>query len=80
MLIACHCFPQLNNIVWKKPGSGPITTKRKALKAIGQYLTRVKMIVKLVIEYTYGVRGSDKAVIKRNRCFEAIDVLNFFVI
>jgi hypothetical protein len=55
-------------------------TKTKTLKAIGQYLMRVKMIAKLITEYTYGVRGSDKAVVKHNRCFEAIDVLIFFVI
>ncbi len=46
------------------------------MKAIGKYLTRVKMVAMLITEYTYGVRGSDKAVPKRDRLFEPTDVLD----
>ncbi len=33
------------------------------------------MVAMLITEYTYGVRGSDKAVPKRDRLFELTDVL-----
>jgi hypothetical protein len=46
------------------------------MKAIGKYLMRVKMIAILITEYTYGVRGSDKAVPKPDRLFEPTDVLD----
>jgi hypothetical protein len=36
----------------------------------------MKMVAKLIIEYTYRVRGSDKAVPKCNRLFEPTDVLD----
>jgi hypothetical protein len=47
------------------------------VKAIlGKFLTRVKMVAMLISEYTYGVRGSDKAVPKHNRLIETTDVLD----
>jgi hypothetical protein len=41
---------------------------------MGTYLMSMKMVVKLITEYTYGVRGSHKAVPKRNRLIEPTDV------
>ena len=76
MWTACKHFTHLSRAVWRKSGSAPIKTKDKAMKAIGKYLTRVKMIAMLITEYTYGVRGSDKAVPKRDRLFEPTDVLD----
>ncbi len=46
------------------------------MKAIGKYLTSVNMEAMLITEYTYGVRGSDKAVPKHDRPFEPTDVLD----
>ncbi len=46
------------------------------MKAIGKYLMSVKRIAMLITEYTCGVRGSDKAVPKHDRCFEPTDVLD----
>ncbi len=46
------------------------------MKAIGKYLTRVKMVAMLITEYTYGVRGSYKAVPKCIRLIEPTDVLD----
>ncbi len=46
------------------------------MKATGKYLTSVKMVAKLTTEYTYGVKGSDKVVPKRDRLFEPTDVLD----
>jgi hypothetical protein len=46
------------------------------VKYIGKYLMSMKMVAKLITEYTYGVRGSDKAVPKRDRLFEPTDMLN----
>ena len=43
---------------------------------MGTYLMSMKMVVKLITEYTYRVGGSDKAVPKRNRLFEPTDVLD----
>lgn len=76
MWTACKHFTHLSRAVWRKSGSAPIKTKDKAMKAIRKYLTRVKMIAMLITEYTYGVRGSDKAVPKRDRLFEPTDVLD----
>jgi hypothetical protein len=73
---ACKCFPHLSRVVWRKNNGAPIKTKNRAMKAIGKYLTGVKMIAMLITEYTYGVRGSDKAVPKRNRLFIPTDVLD----
>jgi hypothetical protein len=50
--------------------------KDQAVKAIGKYLTRVKMVVMLITVYTYRVRGSDKAVPMCKRLFEPTDVLD----
>ena len=72
---ASKCFPQFKVII----GNAEIkATKTAVMKAIGQYLTRVKKTAKLIIEYAYGERGSDKAALKRDRNFEANDVLYFF--
>ncbi len=76
MRTACKCFTHLSKAVWRKPGSAPIKTKDKALKGIGNYLTSVKMIAMLITEYTYGVRGIDKAVPRCDRLFEPTDVLD----
>ncbi len=76
MWIACKCFPQLSQVVWRKNNSAPIKTKDQAVNAMGNYLTSVNMVAKLITEYTYGVKGSDKAVSKRNRLFEPTDVLD----
>ncbi len=46
------------------------------MKAVGEYLMRVKMVSMLITEYTYRVRGSDKAVPKRDRLFEPTDMLD----
>jgi hypothetical protein len=46
------------------------------MKAIGKYLPIVKMVAKLITEYTYRVRGIDKAVPMRNRLSDPRDVLN----
>ncbi len=43
---------------------------------MGKYLRSVKMIAKLITEYTYRVRGSDKVFPKCNRLFEPTDVLD----
>lgn len=72
---ASKCFPQFKVII----GNAEIkATKTAVMKAIGQYLTRVKKTAKLIIEYAYGERGSDKAALKRDRNFEANDVLYYF--
>ncbi len=42
---------------------------------MGKYPTSMKMVVRLITEYTYGVRGSDKAVPKQDRLVEPTDVL-----
>ncbi len=76
MWTAGKCFPCLSQVVWRKPNSTPIKTKDKAARAIGKYLTSVKRIAMLITEYTYGVRGSDKAVSKCDRLFEPTDVLD----
>jgi hypothetical protein len=76
MWTACKCFTRLSQVVWRNPNSAPIKTKDKAMKAIGKYLTSVKRIAMLITEYAYGVRGSDKAVTKRDRLFEPTDVLD----
>jgi hypothetical protein len=67
---ASKCFPHFKEIVRNAEIQA---TKTAAMKAIGQYLNRVKRTAKLIIEYSYGVRGSDKATLKRNRNFEAND-------
>ena len=72
---ASKCFPQFKEIL----GNAEIkATKTAVMKAIGQYLTRVKKTAKLIIEYAYGERGSDKAALKRDRNFEDNDVLYYF--
>jgi hypothetical protein len=71
---ASKCFPRFKEIVRNAEIQA---TKTAAMKAIGQYLNRVKRTAKLIIEYSYGVRGSDKATLKRNRHFEANDVLYY---
>ena len=76
MILHCFlCFPKFKEIL----GNAEIkATKTAVMKAIGQYLTRVKKTAKLIIEYAYGERGSDKAALKRDRNFEANDVLYYF--
>ncbi len=73
---ACKCFSHLSRVVWRKNNDAPIKTKDRALNAIAKYLTSMKMVAMLITEYTYGVRGSDKAVPKRDRLFEPTDVLD----
>jgi hypothetical protein len=76
MWTACKCFPHLSRVIWRENDGTSIKTKDRAVKAIGKYLMRVKMVVKLITEYTYGVRVSDKVVSKRDRLFEPTDLLD----
>ncbi len=76
MWTACKCFPHLSRVVWRNNDGAPIKTKDQAVKAIGKYLTRVKMVAMLITECTYRVRGSDKVVPKRDRLFEPTDMLD----
>jgi hypothetical protein len=76
MWTACKCFLHLSRVVCRKNDGTPIKTKDQAMKAMGKYLTSVKMVAKLVTEYTNRVRGSDRAVPKQDRLFEPIDGLD----
>jgi hypothetical protein len=64
MWTVCKCFTYLSRVVWRKPNSAPIKTQDKAL-------IRVKMVAKLITEYTNRVRGSGKAVLKHDISFGA---------
>ncbi len=76
MWTACKCFPHLSRVVWRKNNGALITTKDHVVKVMGKYLTSMTMVAKLITEYTHGVRGSDKVVLKCNRLFEPTDVLD----
>ena len=72
------CYPLLTKIIYRKKNAKPVRTKTEAKNIIGEYLQKSKNVSKLICEFAYGKKGTDKAVPKRERHCEPGDILDYF--
>ena len=75
MRLAWKSFPYWHRIMYKAPDGKPARTKTQVQKDIGLYLKRAKYMAKTICDFAYGVKGTDKAVPKRDRLVEEGDIL-----
>jgi len=78
MKTAWKSFPYMHLVVYRQKDANPVRTKTEALNNIGLYLRRTKDMAKNIIEYAYGVPGNKNTVPKRDREWDAGDILWLF--
>ena len=78
MRAAWKSFPKMHQVVYRKKDVLPVHTKTEALTVIGLYLRQSKDTVKRIIDFAYGTPGSSNSVPKRDREWEAGDLLELF--
>jgi len=78
MRSAWKSFPRLHQIIHREKDARPTRTKTEVVTIIGSYLRRAKDTAKNIVEFAYGKSGSDRAVPKREREWEAGDILWVF--
>ena len=78
MRTAWKSFPKMHQVVHRKKDAKPVHTKTEALKIIGTYLRRSKDTVKRIIDFAYGTPWGSNSGPKRDREWEASDLLELF--
>jgi len=78
MRTAWKSFPRLHQNIHREKDAWPTRTKTEVVAIVGSYLRRTKVTAKNIVEFAYGKSGSDRAVPKREREWEAGDILWVF--
>merc|ERR1711966_603028 len=78
MRTAWKSFPRLHQFIHREKDARPMRKKTEVVAIIGSYLRRAKDTAKNIVEFAYDKSGSDRTVPKREREWEAGDILWVF--